>query len=117
MAIQTTRPTVTPQPIPTNTGDRTFAAPPKTLQETITPNELFFVRNHWKGAPSIDIATYRLVVDGEVEHAQSLSYEALRQMPQKRFEVTFECCVTSPTPENWRKETRIAGPSGKAKAN
>jgi len=29
-------------------------------------------------------------------------------MPQKRFEVTFECCGNSPMPEYWAKVTRVA---------
>lgn len=108
MAAQQTRTTTKPQLIPTNEGGRSFAAPPKALQEAITSNELFYVRNHWKGAPSIDLAAYRLVVDGEVEHPLSLSYEELRQMPQKRFEVTFECCGNSPVPDYWAKVTRVS---------
>ncbi len=66
MTIQKTRPTAKLQPIPTNTGGRSFAAPPKAMQENLTPNDLFYVRNHWMGAPSIYIGTYRLGVDGEV---------------------------------------------------
>ena len=64
MALQKTRPIEKLQPIPTNAGGKSFAAPPKALQGAITPNDLFYVRNHWRGAPSIDIASYRLVVDG-----------------------------------------------------
>lgn len=108
MALQPIGTTVQPQLIPTNVGGRSFAAPPQALQETITPNELFYVRNHWKGAPSIDLATYRLVVDGAVERPLSLSYAELQAMPHKRFEVTFECCGNSPIPEYWAKVTRVA---------
>ena len=108
MAIQHMRATATPQLIPTNEGGRSLAAPPKALQQTITPNELFYVRNHWKGAPAIDMATYRLVVDGEVEHPLSLSYAELQAMPHRRFEVTFECCGNSPVPDYWAKVTRVS---------
>ena len=44
-----------PQIIPTNAGLRTFAAPPSALQENIVPNDLFYVRNHWKDCPEIDV--------------------------------------------------------------
>ena len=108
MTIQQTRPTAKLQPIPTNAGGRSFAAPPKALQENLTANELFYVRNHWKGAPSIDIATYRLAVDGEVEHPLSLSFDDIKQLEQKRFEVTFECCGNSPVPDYWAKVTRVS---------
>ena len=108
MAIQHIGTTVKPQLIPTNVGGRSFAAPPRALQEALTPTELFYVRNHWKGAPPMDIATYRLVVDGEVERPLSLSYAELKAMPQKRFEVTYECCGNSPVPDYWAKVTRAS---------
>ena len=57
---------VEPQIIPTNAGYRTFAAPPQALQESIVPNDLFYVRNHWKDCPEIDPATFQLKIDGEV---------------------------------------------------
>ena len=107
MAIQQTRPATRLQAIPTNAGGKSFAAPPKALQEDITSNDLFYVRNHWKGAPAIDIATYRLVVDGEVERPLSLSFDEVRQLAQKRFEVHFECCGNSPVPEYWAKVNRV----------
>ena len=50
MAITQTPVTPQPQLIPTNLGARSFAAPPVALQQHIVPNELFFVRNHWKRA-------------------------------------------------------------------
>ena len=107
MAVQKARRAVRAQPIPTNAGGRSFASPPRAMQEDLTPNDLFYVRNHWKGAPAIDVAGYRLVVDGQVERPLSLGYDDLRQMPKKRFEVTFECCGNSPVPEYWAKVTRV----------
>ena len=40
------------QIIPTNAGLRTWAAPPLALQENIVPNDLFYIRNHWKDSPN-----------------------------------------------------------------
>ena len=97
-----------PQLIPTNSGGRTFASPPKSLQSRIVPNDVFYVRNHWKEVPKIDVATYRLTVDGAVERPVTLTLNELRRMPQKRFEVTFECCGNSPVPEYWAKSTRTS---------
>ncbi len=97
------------QIIPTNAGWRTFAAPPKALQDHIVPNDLFYIRNHWKDAPEIDVATYRLVVDGEVKRPLSLTYEEIRRMPQRRFQVTLECCGNGPVPQYWAKRTRNSG--------
>ncbi|MGQ4806811.1 Protein-methionine-sulfoxide reductase catalytic subunit MsrP [Candidatus Entotheonellaceae bacterium PAL068K] len=108
MAIQQLRTPVKPQLIPTNAGYRTFAAPPAALQHDIVPNDLFYVRNHWRQVPQIDVNTYRLVVDGQVDRPLSLTYETLRQMPHKRFQATFECCGNSPVPEYWGKVTRTS---------
>ncbi len=106
MATPQTRTGEKLQIIPTNEGRRTFAAPPRALQEQVVPNDLFYVRNHWKDVPEINAATYRLVVDGEVERPLVLSYDDIRRMPQRRFQVTFECCGNSPVPEYWAKRTR-----------
>ena len=64
MAISQIRTAAKPQLIPTNAGFRTFAAPPAALQEDIVPNDLFYIRNHWREVPKIDVASYQLVVDG-----------------------------------------------------
>ena len=97
-----------PQIIPTNAGYRTYAAPPQALQENVVPNDLFYVRNHWKDCPEIDDATYRLRIDGQVERPISLSLDQIKELPQKRFQVTFECCGNSPVPDYWTKSLRIS---------
>ncbi len=106
MVVSETRAAEKLQLIPTNEGGRSFASPPKALQTAIAPNELFYVRNHWKGAPEIDLASYRLVVDGEVDSPIRLTYDEIRAMPVRRFQVTFECCGNSPVPEYWARQTR-----------
>jgi len=93
------------QLIPVREDRRSFTSPPKAMQSPTTPNELFFIRSHWKGAPELDIDTYRLVVDGEVKHPLSLSYQEIRQMPETRFQVTFECCGNGGVPEYWARQT------------
>jgi DMSO/TMAO reductase YedYZ molybdopterin-dependent catalytic subunit/glyoxylase-like metal-dependent hydrolase (beta-lactamase superfamily II)/rhodanese-related sulfurtransferase len=56
----------------------------------ITPNELFFVRNHGP-IPEVDPATYRLTVRGHVAEPLTLSLEDLRQ----RFErVTLDAVLS-----------------------
>ena len=108
MVIQSRIAKAKPQIIPTNAGGRTFAVPPKALQKNIVPNDLFYIRNHWKEVPDIDVASYRLAVDGEVERPISLTFDEINQLPQKRFQVTFECCGNSPVPEYWAKSTRTS---------
>jgi sulfite oxidase len=56
----------------------------------ITPNELFFVRNHG-GVPEVDPAAYRLAVDGLVERPLSLSLADLRALPRAAVTATLQC--------------------------
>jgi len=51
----------------------------------LTYNELFFVRSHF-GAPSIDVANWRLEVSGKVNTPLTLSLEELMAM-QRRTEI------------------------------
>ena len=104
--MATIRSRVEQQLIPTNAGGRSFAGPPKALQSDVTPTELFYVRNHWKGAPDIDPDSYRLVVDGEVAQELDLSLPRVKDLPHHRYQATFECCGNGPIPEYWAKQTR-----------
>ena len=101
MTIQIPRVETHPQLIPTNEGGRTFSSPPKALQSGITPNNLFYIRNHWKEPPKLDSSTYRLVVNGEVRYPLNLSMDDIVKMPQHKFQVTLECCGNGPIPESW----------------
>jgi DMSO/TMAO reductase YedYZ molybdopterin-dependent catalytic subunit len=106
MSIARTRTAEQLQLIPTNEGGRSFASPPKALQGAITPTELFYVRNHWKGAPPLNTESYRLAVGGQVKRPLQLTYQEIRDMPQRRFQVTLECCGNGPVPEYWAQRTR-----------
>src|SRR6185437_9444613 len=59
--------------------------PIKYFKKDITPNEAFFVRWHESGIPTrVDLATFRLSIDGIVEKPLSLSVDDLK----KQFEPT-----------------------------
>lgn len=60
------------------------------LGSFLTPNDLFFVRNHG-GVPEVDPASYRLAVDGLVERPLSLSLEDLRRFPRTSVTATLQC--------------------------
>ncbi len=60
------------------------------LDSWITPNELFFVRGHLY-IPQVDIAAWRLSVDGAVEHPLSLTLEDLKRFDPLTAVVTMEC--------------------------
>jgi DMSO/TMAO reductase YedYZ molybdopterin-dependent catalytic subunit len=60
------------------------------LDGFITPNECFYVRNHFP-VPSVDSKTWRLKVDGAVETPFEIGYEALLEMEMRTFTATLEC--------------------------
>jgi DMSO/TMAO reductase YedYZ molybdopterin-dependent catalytic subunit len=59
------------------------------LNSFLTPNDRFYVRNHFS-IPQLDAKTWQLKVEGEVA-AFALSYEELTQMPVQTKAVTIEC--------------------------
>jgi DMSO/TMAO reductase YedYZ molybdopterin-dependent catalytic subunit len=56
----------------------------------ITPNDIFYVRHHLY-APSIDAASFKLQVDGEVARPLTLSLDDLKKLPRAAVTVTLEC--------------------------
>jgi len=60
------------------------------VQSWVTPNRLFFVRNHF-GVPSIDLPAWRLRVEGLVDNAASWSFADLVAMPERTVFATVEC--------------------------
>lgn len=60
------------------------------LEELLTPNHLFYVRNHFP-VPALDTENYRLTVEGAVEQPFSLSYRELTGLPAVTRLATLEC--------------------------
>jgi len=60
------------------------------LDDQITPDNLFYVRNHFP-VPQIDIAEWRLTVSGAVARSVVLTYDELRALPSKTVMATLEC--------------------------
>jgi len=63
---------------------------PALLGSVVMPNARFYVRNHFQ-IPSLDMATFRLVVGGLVDRPLRLSLDDLRRMPSQTMVVTLEC--------------------------
>src|SRR5262245_6227495 len=61
-----------------------------TLDAFITPNNLFYVRNHFP-LPKIDVGAWRLKVEGAVEKPLELGHDELRKLPTRTQAVTLEC--------------------------
>ena len=64
--------------------------PPELLGSWITPNDVFFVRQHLP-RPRISTDTYRLEVTGRVSRKLSLSLEDLKKLPRHGLPATLEC--------------------------
>ncbi len=56
----------------------------------ITPNDLFFVRNH-APVPTVNLAAYRLTVEGLVERVLSLSLDDLAALPRASLTAALQC--------------------------
>jgi DMSO/TMAO reductase YedYZ molybdopterin-dependent catalytic subunit len=64
------------------------------IDSYLTPTELFYIRSHF-AAPKLDLASYRLHVDGAVKHSFVLSYDELRSMRSETRVATLECAGNS----------------------
>ncbi|MBL8795185.1 MAG: molybdopterin-dependent oxidoreductase [Planctomycetia bacterium] len=64
--------------------------PVENVQGWVTPNSLFFVRNHFP-EPSINRAEWRLQVAGCVERPRTWTWEELTALPQRSVFATVEC--------------------------
>ena len=60
------------------------------LNELLTPNDLFYVRNHFP-APQIDADEFQLSIGGAVENPFAIGYGELRSLPSVTRTVTLEC--------------------------
>ncbi|MDR3592573.1 MAG: sulfite oxidase [Negativicutes bacterium] len=80
------RPGLTPVSAPLEN----LESPIQVMNSWVTPNELFYVRNHLP-YPEITLNSWKLSVDGLVGESFTLGYEDLRVLPQVSRYVTFEC--------------------------
>ena len=60
------------------------------LGECSTPNDLFFVREHFP-APSIAVEKWKLEFTGAIASPFAISYEELLQQPRQTLSATLEC--------------------------
>jgi DMSO/TMAO reductase YedYZ molybdopterin-dependent catalytic subunit len=60
------------------------------LDGFITPVDQFFVRSHFS-IPQIDVRTWRLKIEGEVETPFELTYDEVSEMKSHTIAVTIEC--------------------------
>ena len=67
-----------------------WETPVALLNSWITPADVFYVRSHLY-TPTVDLETWTLTIDGEVDRPVTLRMTDLRQMPQVTMPVTLEC--------------------------
>jgi DMSO/TMAO reductase YedYZ molybdopterin-dependent catalytic subunit len=60
------------------------------VRSWVTPNRLFFVRNHFE-TPELDPAAWRLTVEGLVERPAEWTFDQLGELPERSVFATVEC--------------------------
>ncbi len=81
---------MTPSLLPVTTKPLNAETPLVALAQPTTPNELFYVRNHFP-TPGLEAATWQLsigLLDGQTTY---LSLQDLEALPSKTFTVTLAC--------------------------
>src|SRR5262249_54742064 len=60
------------------------------VRSWVTPNRLFFVRNHFD-VPTLDLSQWRLFVGGRVERPRQWTWDELTSLPERTVFATVEC--------------------------
>jgi DMSO/TMAO reductase YedYZ molybdopterin-dependent catalytic subunit len=79
-----------PRLIPRQQNPDNLEFPFASLNSFITPNNLFYVRNHF-AAPNLNAGAWRLRLEGAVQRTLTLSLEELRRLPSRTVTATLEC--------------------------
>ena len=65
------------------------------LDSWITPTERFYIRNHFSHVPELDLSSWRLEVDGQVNQPLTLTLDDITRLPARELVVTMECAGNS----------------------
>jgi DMSO/TMAO reductase YedYZ molybdopterin-dependent catalytic subunit len=76
--------------IPRQKNPDNLEFPFETLDSYITPNEKFYVRNHF-AQPKLEINSWRLRVEGAVAQELEMTFGELRKLPARTETTTLEC--------------------------
>lgn len=68
--------------------------PFSTLDSFVIPTDRFYIRSHFP-TPTIDMKTWRLRVEGEVERPLELTLADLRKLPERTMTAVLECSGNS----------------------
>ncbi|HEV3079947.1 MAG TPA: sulfite oxidase [Gemmataceae bacterium] len=72
-----------------------YEFPFPTLSTFHTPNNLFYVRTHFGIFRDVDLAAWKLKVEGHIERPLELSYEELLKLPSRTQSAVLECSGNS----------------------
>jgi DMSO/TMAO reductase YedYZ molybdopterin-dependent catalytic subunit len=64
--------------------------PLEAVRSWVTPTRLFFVRNHFS-VPTVDLAAWRLFVEGRVTKRRAWTWDDLMDLPERTVFATVEC--------------------------
>ncbi len=68
--------------------------PFSSLNSFIIPNEQFFIRSHF-AVPNLDLRSWRLKIEGLVDHPSEISYDDLLNLPSRTVIMALECAGNS----------------------
>lgn len=69
------------------------------LQSSITPNDLFYIRNHFD-VPEVQAEGWRLSINGAVSTSSQRTLEQIKALPQQTLTVLLECAGNGRTSLN-----------------
>ena len=87
--------------------------PRPALQSWLTPNSVFYVRNHFP-TPSVDRSSWKLSIGGHVSRPYELDFRAIESLPKYTLTVTLECAgnnrsdLVPPTPGSKFKDGAVS---------
>jgi DMSO/TMAO reductase YedYZ molybdopterin-dependent catalytic subunit len=75
---------------PPTSEPQNLSFPLESIQGSVTPADLFFVRDHFR-EPEISLSTWRLKIEGQVARPLELSLPDIIESPSKELEAVLEC--------------------------
>lgn len=71
-------------------GPQNLSYPLRTLEGSLTPPNLFFVREHF-AEPEISLESWKIRIEGRVARPYDLDFSDLVELPSKSIEAVLEC--------------------------
>jgi DMSO/TMAO reductase YedYZ molybdopterin-dependent catalytic subunit len=78
------------EPFPRASGPRNLSYPLREIQGSVTPPDLFFIRDHFS-EPRLSLESWQLRIEGRVARPRQVSFSDLLELPSKKIEAVLEC--------------------------